>query len=318
MPPALVLFVALQAAPPAQPPRILLDPVDCLVADAFPQIEARIEPDDQVSRARVRFRREGDAHGYRVLMYRREGAWSAVLPKPKSGPRPVRYAIEVEDREAGSSSSREFVVPVADSPAACPGERVAAVAVSPPLVDVEVPDGTRSLPQGFSGKNVVGTYASGKPVKGRPRTALFGVAAAGAATAGIALLKQEPPGRVTTPSIEVIIVPAVPVSLSGPPFTLQLRVNVPVDLDSGQVRAQLYERAPDAGPACASMSGPVFFLRQFSPHYVSLAGLALSGACRPPFTAGQARVVIQDDGGMERYRTGQSLPDLPLGIQFVP
>lgn len=300
-------------------PQILHEPVDCLVADAFPRLEARVEPDDDVARAVVRFRREGDSRWYSVTTFRREGVWAAVLPKPKAGSAPVHYVIEVTDKAAVKTSSKEFVAAVSPSAASCPGARVAAIAVSPPQISVEVPEGTRSLPEGFSGKNVSGSYPSGKPVKGKPKTALFGLAAAGAAAAGIAQLKSDPTARSTEPSLQLLQTLPNQVSVTFPfPFTLFIRANLELEVASGEVRVSLHPGAPDATPSCAFLSGRFQGLTSFVPKILTTSQFNLTGACTVPFTVSLARVVIVDDGGAERFRSGQSVPDLSVPLRFVP
>ena len=62
---------------------IFHDGVDCVVAGAFPVIEAKLEPSGEVARARVYFKARGTPYWYYVDMKSQGGdAFEGVLPKP--------------------------------------------------------------------------------------------------------------------------------------------------------------------------------------------------------------------------------------------
>lgn len=340
---ALGTFAAAQEAPPRGPAavpeagagiRIVHEAVGCVLADAFPQIEARFEGED-VARARLRFRGEGEERWYSVLMFQREGVWSAVLPKPKASLKQIHYALEATDHGLGKTSSEEFEAIVVRQADACGQRRLAGIAVSPPLISVEVPEGTRSLPGGFSAKNVMGTYASGKAVKGHPRTALLAVAGAGAVAGGLTLLKNDPSGSDAPappdPSTSYVRLagsspgPGSTISLGHGSLSMTFDLYLPLRMPAGgEVTVVLYAGPVGSSPGCVTLAGRnAIEITEFTPTQftVSTPFVSVDQACGASFSASLARVTFSLRGTV-RYHTGPSdygpVPDVPVSYRFEP
>lgn len=332
-----------QARPPARGPgdsgeiRIEHEPIACVLADAFPTISARFEGED-VGRAEVRFRGAGEEQWYSVLMFPdRQGVYPAVLPKPKSSLTGFSYVVQATDPALRTSSTEEHSVAVLKQGQPCPSGLLAALAVSPPLITLGVPEGSRSGPEGFSGKNVLASYPSGKVVKGHPSTALLAVAGAGAVTAGLALLKNEPVGSpVPSPTSAYVRLagsnpgPGSTISLSRGSLSLTFDVYPPVTLPAGgEVTAVLHEGLADSSRGCVTLSGtyggevPAFSARQVS---VNGPFVAVDASCGASFQVSRARVTFQAFGSVyfqtrqtpEGLGGGTGLLDVPVDYRFEP
>jgi hypothetical protein len=172
-----------QAVPPSEPSggvSIEHDPVACMVADRFPQVEASFAPVDGVARARAYFRAAGGAHWYSVEMKRAEGGFTALLPKPRKATTKVEYYLEVLDRGFAPSRTAEHAADVVDGPEGC-SNRLLAVAASSARILVTAPPGAPALPDGFSSAGLTSAGAGSAAAA----AAVAGTAAAGAAGGGI-------------------------------------------------------------------------------------------------------------------------------------
>lgn len=225
------------------------EPLACARADAFPTVTATFEGED-VARARVKFRSGKDGPWYSVLMFPdRQGRYSAVLPKPKSDLETFTYVVVATDRDLHEFATGEYSVVVVGEGESCDDGRLAAIAVSPPLIALEVPEGKRAGPDGFSGKNVLATYPSGRVVKGRPSTALLAVAGAGAVAGGLSLLKSEPVGSsVPSPWSAYVRLagsspgPGSTISLSRGSLSMMFEVYAPTSVPAGgELTVELHE-----------------------------------------------------------------------------
>ena len=304
--------------------RVVHEPVECLLADAFPQIEARFEGGD-VSSARVRFQGEGDQRWYSVAMLGRDGVYSAVLPRPKADLKRAHYVIEAMEAGVVVAASGERGPVVVEQSDRCSG-KLASIAVSPALVSVEVPDGTRSLPKGFSDKNVAGHYASGRPVKGHPRTALFAVAAAGAAAAGLSLLKSDP-AVASEPEGDFVRYaggdpgPGGTVSLSRGSLSMVFEAFLSGRVPPGLVTVSLHPGPPNATPACVSLTtdhSASFEPRTAFRITVSTPYTAVDPACHAPFDVVFARVTFYS-GGTPLIASGiGTIQDPSVNLHFEP
>lgn len=120
------------------------DPVTCVVADAFPRLEARFAAED-VASARVLFKAESGSHWYGVVMNPEGAVFAAVLPRPQKTLKAFRYYIETVGRSLATNRTSEYtsrVVPGADD---CKGE-VMGGALASAMVLLQVPAQPRSRP----------------------------------------------------------------------------------------------------------------------------------------------------------------------------
>jgi hypothetical protein len=174
------------------PPWIAHDGVECVVAERFPRIEARIE--GAVARARVLFRGAGAEEWYEVAMKLEGGAWVGVLPQPKRTLNAFDYYIDVIDSAMGMSRTPEFHPIVGVGAGGCPGRRVTG-ALASAAIHVQAPVGAPLVPAGFANAGVVGGVAGGSVTSGSEAGAagagsskglMLGLIGGGAAAAGIA------------------------------------------------------------------------------------------------------------------------------------
>ena len=103
------------AAPRVERVAISHDEVGCVVAGAFPRLNACFTPSEAVGRAQVLFRADESGPWYSVDMKPDGGCQSAVLPKPTRSISSFRYFIEVVDRSFNTVGT----------PASAPGESFA-------------------------------------------------------------------------------------------------------------------------------------------------------------------------------------------------
>src|SRR5207244_3759082 len=90
------------------------DSVACMIVGKFPELQAKLDPADQVARARVDFQAEGDTHWYFVDMMPKESVFKGVLPKPLKATKKVHYYIEAADRALVETRTQEYVSEVVD------------------------------------------------------------------------------------------------------------------------------------------------------------------------------------------------------------
>jgi hypothetical protein len=165
-----------------------------MVAEKFPQLEARITEPDAISRARVQFRGVGGPW-YFVEMKRSGGVFTGVLPKPKKTLKTISYYIEATDRQFRDSRTQEFAASVVPQAALCADGKLMAGVASTTSVVVGSPAGAAAVPAGFSpagvasvtGSSATAAGASAGSGGGIGTAATVGIIAGGAAIAGVAV-----------------------------------------------------------------------------------------------------------------------------------
>lgn len=177
----------------AQGPVIDHSAVACMVAEKFPQLEARITEPDAISRARVQFRGVGGPW-YFVEMKRSGGVFTGVLPKPKKSLKTISYYIEATDRQFPDSRTQEFAASVVPQATLCADGKMMAGVASTASVMVGSPAGAAAVPAGFSpagvasvGSSATAAGASAGSGGGIGTAATVGIIAGGAAVAGVAV-----------------------------------------------------------------------------------------------------------------------------------
>lgn len=148
------VFVLLAASPlAAQTPTIEHRPVACVVARAFPRLEAQFAPRDSVATARVLFQTGNAREWYSVAMTREGDSYSGVLPRPKKSLKAFRYYIEMVDSGMGTRRTSEYVATVVGSGADCHGKMMAGGLASATVL-LQVPAGAAIVPGGFEAAGV--------------------------------------------------------------------------------------------------------------------------------------------------------------------
>jgi hypothetical protein len=141
------------------------DPVACVLADRFPQLQARLDPADRVAGARVFFRPPDGGHWYTVRMKQDAATFRALLPRPTESLKSFVYYIEATGADQGTVRTEECAPIVAKGAAACQGRMVAA-ALATGEVALETAAGAPAVPAGFSAAGVVATTAAAAVVGG--------------------------------------------------------------------------------------------------------------------------------------------------------
>lgn len=231
VPRAVVLIFSLltPAVAAAQGVGIQHDPVGCVVAERFPQFEARVVPIDRVSRVRLYFRPEGGRHWYSVAMTREGELFLGVMPKPRRSLKSFSYYIEATDVDFMASRTEEHAPQVVAGAAACQQQLLAATVPSASVV-VEAPAGAPAVPAGFSVSGVTTAGVAGAAGVGAGAGTgvstglVLGIVGGAAAAAGVAVAvgggggsttpTTQPPSM-TTPTTTTTMPPPPQPDLTG-------------------------------------------------------------------------------------------------------
>jgi polysaccharide export outer membrane protein len=126
-------------------------PVDCIVKDRFAQIDAAIDPTDDVMKARLYFKSALDTDYYYVDMALMQGRFVGKLPKPKDKAGPITYFIEAIGWKDQNRRTAEFTAQLAVRREACADGAKVAAEGSGDDVRVTSTSSSRLKPQGFKG-----------------------------------------------------------------------------------------------------------------------------------------------------------------------
>jgi hypothetical protein len=193
------------------------DAVACMIVGKFPELQAKLHPEDQVARARVDFQAEGDTHWYYVDMTPRESVFKGVLPKPLKAAKKVHYYIEAADKALVETRTQDYVSEVVDSAGICADPKKVASAVASASVKVGAAPGAPAVPSGFASEGIAGAAASAGATAatavgagaatggGMSGAAIAGIAVGGAAAvaAGVAVATHKGSQNVMTYTINV-------------------------------------------------------------------------------------------------------------------
>jgi hypothetical protein len=195
---AMAMAIALALAPPGLAEvAITHDGVDCVVAGAFPVIQATLEPPGEVARARVYFHARGTPHWYYVDMTSEgDSAYAGTLPRPLDSLDRLDYYIQTLAPGFVEARSPEYSAQVITGSQSCPaGMRTATTMSSvPSALLVGAPEGAPAIPPGFSNVSLVGSAGGAGGAAGAGAAApggistgvLVGIGAA-AGVAGVAV-----------------------------------------------------------------------------------------------------------------------------------
>ncbi len=138
---------------PQQYGNITHEPIGCLVAGQFPEIDASIENAANVARARVYFKSAlGDAY-YFVEMVLEDGTviFKGKLPKPKVEASPITYYIQVVTTDFGENQTPEIAALVVADESECPeGVRVAPIGPPGAVTVFSAATASIAVPAGFA------------------------------------------------------------------------------------------------------------------------------------------------------------------------
>ncbi len=179
------------------------DPVTCMVANAFPQVDASLTPQPSVQSARVYFRSALGPDFYYVEMQPEAGRFVGTLPRPNADAGPITYYVEGLGTDYTQTQTGESSAVVVEEESDCEG-RVAPVAPFGTPVQVYSLTGSTVAPPGFSGVSSVlaGAGSGAAAVTGAGTGSfltstgglvLMGAAVVGIATAIILSGEEDPP-----------------------------------------------------------------------------------------------------------------------------
>jgi hypothetical protein len=183
-PPPAVVSTPASAPGPSGGPAIDHKGLECLLADQFPRLDARFEPED-VAKPRAYFRAGGTTHWYYVDMTKGAAGFEGVLPKPMATTAKIDYYLEALDRSFVSGRTQEYSPAVVKTKTECGSKMLGAVAASASKVIVgSAASDAPAIPEGFEATGIVtnGSGASSAAASGS-HTLLFvagGVVAVGA------------------------------------------------------------------------------------------------------------------------------------------
>jgi len=226
-------------------------PVHCVVAGKYPQLDACFEPAARVARARVYFKAEGGPEWYYVDMKPEAQCFRGTLPRPKKSLKQMRYYVAVTDQDFAESRTEEYAASVVPSAKSC---TIGAVAPYVTTATVVV-SGAAALPAGFAGAGLLAGVGT---------TAVAGAAIVGAGTAGAVIAGggDEPtttttkpprpttttttrPPTPTTTTTTTTTLPGGCAADSGPPAVVFLS---PKDNDDVGAQVDIVVEARDPGP----------------------------------------------------------------------
>jgi hypothetical protein len=198
VPRTLVQIIPKVLEPPAEGagPSIDHKPIECIVAEQFPKLDAGFLPKD-IARGRVYFRAVGQTHWYWVAMTAEAGRYAAVLPKPKKDTKKIDYYVEGLDKASLEGRTKDYEPEVVLNKEQC-SRKIAAKGLQTARVLVGGDPGLAAVPAGFEALNVVaaavgttvGTTAAAAAGGHAVAIIAGGVAVAGGATAVVVATKK--------------------------------------------------------------------------------------------------------------------------------
>jgi hypothetical protein len=240
------------AAPPlaAQGLAIAHQPVRCVVAGKYPQLDACFDPSSRVARARVYFRGEGGSDWYYVEMKAEAACFRGTLPRPKRSLKHLSYYVSAFDQDFAEARTEEYATRVVEDEKGCAEGAVAPFVTTASVVV----GGAAALPAGFVGAGVLAGVSTTAVVAG---AAVVGAGAAGAVVAGgggeeTTTTTTRPPAPTTTtttavpvPTTTTTTLPAGCAADSAPPEVTFVK---PEDNADVGARVDVEVRATDLGP----------------------------------------------------------------------
>jgi hypothetical protein len=193
---ALLIAAVLAVGNPshAAGPAIEHKSVSCIVAGAFPRLDACFVPADDLSRARVHFRADGTQHWYFVDMAAAGGCRSVLLPKPLGSTKAIDYYVSALGRTFDETRTSEYTPRVVPRAGDCDRDLLVAGVAGTATVLLGVAAGAPAIPAGFAPEGIVaappspGSAASQGGGGGGGAGVILGLAAVGGG--GYLLYKQ--------------------------------------------------------------------------------------------------------------------------------
>lgn len=129
--------------------------VSCIVAGAFPRLDACFVPAGDLSRARVHFRADGTEHWYFVDMAAAGGCRSVLLPKPLASTKAIDYYVSALGRTFDETRTNEYTPRVVPREGDCDRDLLVAGSAGSATVLLGAAAGAPAVPAGFSPEGIV-------------------------------------------------------------------------------------------------------------------------------------------------------------------
>jgi hypothetical protein len=290
---ALALAVLLAVASPAAAQDavdalvIQHQPVHCVVAGKYPQLDACFEPTSRIARARVYFKADGGPEWYYVDMKAEAQCYRGTLPRPKKSLKRMLYYVAVTDQDFAEARTEEYAADVVTSNKGC-----ALGAVAPYVTTATVVvSGAAALPAGFAGAGLLAGIGATTAVAG---AAIVGAGAAGAVIAG---------GGADQPTTTTTTRPSRPVTTTTtqPPTTT---TTTTTSTSTTTTSTTLPGCAADSGPPTVSFVSPTE-----NEDVAARVAIVVEASDPGPVSHGIHDVVLSaDEQGGKRRETIATLP----------
>ena len=293
--PLLALAAASQAALALE---VAHDPITCTAPDRYVRITARGVPAEAVAAGEVGFRAGPQSDWYTVAMTGRDGAWTALLPRPTTALGRFEYRVVLTGTDAASVTTQPLGVSVAAGCPAVEGTGLAAAIV------VHVPPGAPAIPPvppGFSPVGATAPQAAAATAKKglSGGKVLLGAGVLAAAGVGAALaVHQGEPGPLDVPGFRFDRTMPPPGATISEPRGDRLSVVILMEREPDQpfnVEWGVDLLASPAGPSCGFLAGT--FAHAQRPLGLVLSSRVIAGGrCGSVFDVTTLRVTAIVDG----------------------
>jgi hypothetical protein len=146
------------APAPQGAPSIDHTPLDCILAEHFPILNAAFG--GEVARARVYFRAGGTLHWYYVDMALEKDRYTGILPKPKKETQKIDYYVDGLAKDSAEGRTKDYAPAVVSSKSECEKKMMAATASAAKIV-VGAEPGAPAIPEGFDPAGIVQAAVAG-------------------------------------------------------------------------------------------------------------------------------------------------------------
>ena len=179
--------------------------LQCIVRDYYPQLNANIQPQEEVQIGRVYFRAAQHSDFYYVDMQRTATGYQAILPRPAPDTTQVVYYIEGIDPDFDPTRTVEFYPEVTDHETCERRDPEAAYFTGddPRIVIGSTVSGAASVPPGFLATGISSFVSASGTVASVAAGAAAGGAAGGLGTTGLVLIIAGVAGAATFIALEV-------------------------------------------------------------------------------------------------------------------
>jgi hypothetical protein len=135
------------------PLEIAHDPLNCVVTDLAPTVDAKVAPPPQFEKGYVYFKASGTEDFYYTPMKGQAESLEGVLPRPLPETKAIDYKLRARDVAALTKETREYVPPVVPG-SACKAKGTAVGPEGAGLTIGLTKEGQSPVPPGFNRKDI--------------------------------------------------------------------------------------------------------------------------------------------------------------------